>query len=191
MKHSHTIIRLFAIMLFCSLTALAQTPGKLKHFDKDGLAFDYQDAWTLEDRSNADAQQLTLGRSDSDSQIRIFAFRARIDTPEKLAQARVKLVDPYIESTSNSFVQMGAKPTRTPATIQIGTAQAEGVRIGAVLDSVPGEAAIYWLTTGNRLIVLTLFGPNQSLKQMTPLWETVRSTLRVEENKPAQKPAPK
>ncbi len=181
-------IKLFVITLFCSLTAFGQTPDKLKHFDKDGLVFDYQENWTLQDSSNADALQLTLGRPDSDAQIRIFAFRSKVDSPEKLAEVKTKLVNPYIEATSNGFVQMGAKPTRTPATIQIGGAQAEGVRISAVLDSVPGEAAIYWTTSGNRLIVLTLFGPDQGLKQAAPVWETVRSTIRIQEPKPATAP---
>jgi hypothetical protein len=189
MKHSCTAIRIVALMLFCSLTALAQAPDKLKHFDKDGLTFDYQNNWTLQDQSNSDAQQLILTRADSDAQIRVFAFRGKVDTPEKLAQARAKLVDPYVKATSDSFAQMGAKPTQSPATIEVGAAQAEGVRIVAVLDSVPGEAAIYWLATGNRLVVLTLFGPETGLKQAAPLWQTVRSSLRIAD--PAQPAPPK
>ena len=191
MKHSCTIIRLVAVMLFCSLAALAQTQGNSKQFNKDGLAFDYPNGWTLTDSSDSKAQQLILSRNDSDAQIRIFSFRGLVDTPEKLAEARTKLIDPYLESTSNQFVQMGAKPTRTPANVQVGTAQAEGVRIQAVLDNVPGEAAIYWLPLGNRLVVLTFFGPDKALKQIAPVWETVRSSLRVEDIKPAPKPAPK
>jgi hypothetical protein len=191
MRHSFTTITLFAIMLFCGLTALGQTPDKLKHFNKDGLAFDYENGWTLDDKSSPDAQQFVLGRTDSEAQVRIFAYRGKIDTPEKMTQARTKVVDPYVESIVNMFTQMGAKPTRTPATIQIGTTQAEGVRIGASLDGVPGEAAIYWANTGNRLVVLTFFGPDQALKRAASLWETVRGTLRVGEVTPAQTPAPK
>ncbi len=191
MKQSFTTTKLFAILLFCSLTALGQGSDKLKHFDKDGLAFDYESGWTLDDKSNPDAQQLTLGRSDSDAQLRIFAYRAKVDTPEKMTQARTKLVDPYVESTSNSLAQMGGKPTRTPATIQVGAAQAEGVRIAASLDGVPGEAAIYWINTGNRLVVFTFFGPDQALKKAAGLWETVRNSLRVGAPAPAQPTAPK
>lgn len=189
MRHSFTTIKLLAVLLVGVLIALGQGSDKVKHFSKDGLAFDYENGWTLTDQSSPDSQQLILGRSDSDAQVRIFAYRGKVDTPEKMAQARTKLIDPYIESTSNSFVQMGAKPTRTPATIQVGTLQAEGVRIGASLDGVPGEAAIYWVNTGNRVVVLTFFGPDQELKKAAPLWETVRSTLRVDDQ-PAAAPAP-
>ncbi|HEY0320340.1 MAG TPA: hypothetical protein VGC66_05155 [Pyrinomonadaceae bacterium] len=191
MKYACGSVKLFALILFLGLTAFAQTPGNAKRFDKDGLAFDYPNNWTVEDQSNSDAQQLTLGRADLDAQIRLFAHRGKVDTPEKMAQAKTKFIDPYIEATSNSFVQMGAKPTREPATIEIAGAKAEGIRIKAVLDGVPGEAAIYWAMVGNRVIVLTLFGPDTALKQATPAWDAVRSSLRIEDKKPAQKPAPK
>src|SRR5436309_2441930 len=127
MRHSCTFIKLFAVVLFCGAAALAQTPGNFKQFNKDGLAFDYPNNWTLNDNSNSNAQLLILARDGSDAQIRVFAYRILVDTPEKLAQARTKLVDPYLSETEKLFVQMGAKPTRTPASIQVGGAQAEGV----------------------------------------------------------------
>jgi hypothetical protein len=187
MRYTCTSLKLFALMLFFSLTVFAQSASDAKHFSKDGLVFDYPGSYTLKDLSNEDAQQLTLERADSDAQIRIFVFRSPMDTPEKIAEARTKLVDPYIEATSKSLVEAGGKPTRAPATLEIGGAKAEGVRISAVLDSVPGEAAIYWITTGNRLVVLTLFGPDQGLKQMAPAWNAMRTSLRVEAAKPAVK----
>jgi hypothetical protein len=191
MKYSCVSVKLFALIIFFSLTAFAQTSGDAKRFDKDGLVFDYPNNWTIDDQSNQDAQQLTLGKSDLDAQIRLFVHRGKIDTPEKMAQAKIKFIDPYVEATSNSFVQMGAKPTREPATIEIAGAKAEGIRIKAVLDNVPGEAAIYWVTLGNRVVVLTFFGPDQALKQATPAWNTLRNSLRIEEKKPAPTPAPK
>jgi hypothetical protein len=186
MRRSLTFIKLIAITLLCSLAALGQTAGSQKQFNKEGLAFDYPAGWELTDSSNSDAQQLVLSKDNSDAQIRVFVFRGLVDTPEKQKVARTKLVDPYLNATSSQFEQMGAKPTRVPATLQVGTLQAEGVRIQAVLDGDPGEAAIYWLTLGNRLVVLTFFGPDRALKQAAPAWDAIRNTLRVEAEKPAQ-----
>lgn len=191
MRYLCLSIKLFALVIFFSLTAFAQSSSDVKRFDKDGLAFDYPNNWTIEDQSNQDAQQMTLGQASLDAQIRLFVHRGKIDTPEKLAQAKTKLIDPYIEATANTFTQMGAKPTREPATIEIAGLKAEGVRIKATLDNVPGEAAIYWVTLGNRVVVITFFGPDQALKQATPAWNTVRNSLRIEVKKPAQPPAPK
>lgn len=191
MKYSCVGIKLFALIILFSLTALAQSSGDAKRYDKDGLVFDYPGNWTIEDQSNQDAQQMTLGQANLDAQIRLFVHRGKVDTPEKLAQAKTKLIDPYIEATANIFVQAGAKPTREPATIEIAGLKAEGIRIKAVLDSVPGEAAIYWVTLGNRVLVLTFFGPDPALKQATPAWNTVRNSVRIEEKKPAPATAPK
>jgi hypothetical protein len=190
MKYSYTIIKLCVVMLFFSLTALAQSSGATKRFDKDGLVFDYPNGWTIEEASNQDAQQLTLGRSDLDAQIRFFVHRGKVDSPEKLAQAKTKLIDPYIEATAKTLTDMGGKPTREPATIEVAGQKADGIRIKAVLDGVRGEAGIYWVAVGNRIVVLTLFGPDPALKQATPAWNLVRSSISITENKPAQKAAP-
>jgi hypothetical protein len=190
MKYSYAAVKIFAVMLFFSLTALAQSAGDMKRFDKDGLAFNYPNGWALEDQSNQDAQQLTLGRPDVDAQIRFFVHRGKVDTPEKLAQAKTKFIDPYVEATAKTLTDMGGKPTREPATIEVAGLKADGIRIKAVLDGVPGEAGIYWVTIGNRVIVLTLFGPEPALKQATPAWDMVRTSLSITENKPAPKPTP-
>lgn len=186
-KLSTTIIISLALLLI-GLTAQAQTPAdNTKHFAKDGLVFDYPEGWTLVDQSNEDAQQLTLGRPDSDAQIRFFVHRGKVDTPEKLAKARQAFIDPYIAATNNSFVQMGAKPERSSASAQLGGAQAEGVRLRASIGGELGEAAIYWLALGNRVVVVTFFGPDKALQKATPAWDVVRNSLHIEEAKPAPK----
>ena len=192
MKATRASIISFVILLLIGLTATAQTPGdNAKHFVKDGLVFDYPNGWTLEDQSTTDAQQLTLGRADSEAQIRMFVHRGRADTPEKIAQAKRAFIEPYIKATNDSFVQMGAKPEQTSASAQIGGVQAEGVRLRANLGGEPGEATIYWLALGNRVVVLTFFGSDKSLKQATPAWDAIRNSLHIEEAKPTPKPSPK
>jgi hypothetical protein len=183
------IITALATLLLTALTAHAQTP--MQHFDKDGLAFDYPSGWTVQDQSTKDAQQLTLARSDNYAQISIFVHRGKVDTPEKMAQAKKAFIDPYIKSTNDSFVQMGAKPEQTTISTQVGTATAEGVRLRASLSDGPGEAAIYWLVVGNRAVVLTFLGPDDALKKASPAWDAIRNSLHIEEVKPPQKTAPK
>lgn len=192
MKAIRASIIISLAILFIGLTAHAQTPdSNAKHFAKDGLVFDYPDGWTIVDQSNEDAQQLTLARPDSDAQVRFFVHRGKVDTPEKMAKAKGAFIDPYIKATSDSFVQMGAKPEQSPASAQIGGAQAEGVRLRASLGGEPGEAAIYWLALGNRVVVVTFFGPDKALKKAAPLWDAIRNSLHIEEAKPPQKAAPK
>jgi hypothetical protein len=189
MKSLHHFLMPIALLLLGSLSALAQTPDKdVKQFNKDGLSFKYPERWTLQDASTADVQQLTLSRTDGDAQIRVFVYRAFVP-PDKVAEAQRVIVDPYVASTAKTFAQMGAKPESSPATTDIGAVKTDGVKIRATLDE-PGAAEIYWALVGQRLVVLTFFGPDSALKQATPAWDTVRNSLTVEGPKPKPAPSP-
>jgi hypothetical protein len=173
------ILTCLAALLF-AFAAAAQTSSK--HFAKDGLSFDYPDGWTITDDSSSDAQQLTLNRSDSPAMIKFFVHRGKVNTPEKVAQAKSKIIEPYVAYTEKQFTSMGAKPTRTDATTQIAGVNAEGVHITAVLEGEAGEAGIYWVTIGERLVVMTLFGPDKALKKVQPSWDMMRNSLKIEAN---------
>lgn len=184
------IITAFAILLVAALTrAHAQTPTQ--HYDKDGLAFDYPNGWTLTDQSNKDLQQLTLARSDSEAQIGVFVHRGKVDTPEKMARAKTAFIDPYIKSIDKMFIDNGAKTEQSTASTQVGAATAEGVHLRASFGGETGEAGIYWLTIGNRVVMLTFQGPDAALKKAAPAWDSIRNSLHIAETKPPEKTAPK
>ena len=192
MKSSHSFFPLIVFLLLCGLSALAQTAsGDAKAFDKDGLSFSYPSGWSFNDTSNADAQQMTFGRADSDAQITVFVFRTPVTTPEKVAEAKRVLVDKYVASTTKSFEQAGAHPESSPATTEIGGVKSEGVKIRASLDGVPGAAEIEWAVVGQRLVVLTFLGPDKALTKATPAWDAIRTTIKIAEPTPQPKPSPK
>ena len=190
MRLISTTVFLFAlIILFCGVAVSQTTPADAKHFSKDGVVFDYLPSWVLQDDSNSDAQQLTLNRTDSDAQIRVFVHRGRV-TEDKMPQARKSLIESYIDATTKQFIQMGGKPEQSPDSIDIGTTKAEGVNIKASLGGDPGAAKIYWALIGQRVVVLTYFGPDKDLKKHSAAWDLVRNSLQIEEKKPAPKPSP-
>jgi hypothetical protein len=185
MKLFNDLFLVAAFLLVCVVSASGQTASSDgKQFNKDGLSFSYPSSWTFNDTSNADAQQMTFGRPDSDAQIRVFAFRTPIKTPEQLAEARKVLVDPYVNATFKQFQQMGASPQRATAASEISGTKSEGVRISASLDGEPGAAEIFWGTVGQRLVVLTRFGPDKALAKALPAWDEIRTTIKVEESQP-------
>lgn len=161
----------------------------VKTYVKDGLSFNYPSGWQLHDTSSPDKQEITLAAAASDVQIRLFVYRGNIATPEQLAEARSKLVEPYIEGNFKTFQRMAAKPERSAATSEIGGVKAEGVKIRAVLDE-PGTAETYWALVGQRLVVMTFFGPDKDLKKLASAWDTVRSSVQTAEAKPEAKPSP-
>jgi len=189
MKSSRNPFHLVAFLLLCSLPAIAQSPASdAKTFSKDGLSFSYPVGWSVEDSSNDDLQQLTLTNPRSEAQFRLFVHRGRI-SEDKLAQAKKSLIDPYLASTFKQFADIGGKPTRTDASLDIGSTKAEGVIIRAMLDE-PGAAEIYWALMNQRVVVLTLFGPDKALKKAAPVWDQLRSSLQIVESKPADNPTP-
>jgi hypothetical protein len=174
------------VLSVLSVSSVAQT-ADTKNFNGNGLSFDYPNGWVLNDDTNSDAQQLTLARPNNDVQIRVFVHKGRI-SQEKFADAKKGFIDPYIASTVKQFVAMGAKPEQSPDTTEIGGAKADGVKIAANLGE-PGAAKIYWALVGQRVVILTIFGPDREIKQFTPAWDTVRNSLKIED-KSAPKPSP-
>ena len=173
------------VLSVVSVSSVAQTDTK--NFNGGGVSFDYPNGWVLNDDTNSDAQQLTLVRPNNDVQIRVFVHKGRIAT-EKFPDAKKGFIDPYIASTVKQFVAMGAKPEQSPDSTEIGGAKADGIKITANLGE-PGAAKIYWALVGQRVVILTIFGPDREIKQFTPAWDTVRNSLKVED-KSAPKPSP-
>ena len=187
-----TLKLLLIVVLSCvpCMVASAQTPSAGKNFAKGGVTFDYPDGWMLEESNNDDALDVVLSKPGNAIQIKVFVHKGRI-APEKLPDAKKAFIDPYINASNKQFVAMGAEPKQAPDASEIGGVKADGVNITASLDGIPGAAKIYWALVGQRVVVLTLFGPDSDIKQFTPVWNQVRTSLKVEEPKPAASPSPK
>ena len=180
-------IKVLTVTFICCLVVTAQTP---KNFAKSGLSFDYPSEWTLIDDSNDDAQQITLSKPDTDVQIRVFVHKGRI-SQEKLPDAKKAFIDPYISATAKQFVAMGAKPEQAPDTSEIGGVKADGTVVSASLGGEAGAAKIYWAVVGQRVVVMTYFGPDKQMKQLSPAWDLVRTSLKIVDPKAAPSPSPK
>jgi hypothetical protein len=167
--------------LLLTVLILVQTASGGQTFNANGVSFQYPDGWSVFDDTNSDAQQITLARPKNDTQIRVFVHKGRI-TPEKFADAKKAFIDPYIASTMKQFVSMGAKPEQSPDSSEIAGTKVEGVKISASLGE-PGAAKIYWGLVGQRVVILTIFGPDRETKQFAPVWDLVRSSLKIEEKK--------
>ena len=179
----------FSLLILSVVSVLSVAQTDLKNFTANGVSFDYPNGWVLHDDTNSDAQQLTLARANSDVQMRVFVHKGRI-TAEKFPDAKKGFIDPYIASTVKQFVAMGAKPEQSPDSVEIGGVKAEGVKIAANLGE-PGAAKIYWALVGQRVVILTIFGPDREIKQFTPAWDAVRNSLKVEDSKASGSPSPK
>ena len=187
MKSSRNLLVLTTLLLLCACSAAAQPAPS--EFKKDGLSFSYPAGWTFNDTSNADAQQLTFGRTDSEAQITVFVFRTLIKKPEQGAEAKRVLVDPYVASTKKQFLESDPHAQSSPAATEISGVTSEGVKIRASLDGVAGSAEIHWAIVGQRLVVLTFLGPDKALTKAMSAWDLMRTTLQIEAPQPKAQPA--
>ena len=176
-------MRLIRTLIFATASvlligsALAQDPN-VKHFDKDGLSFDYPANWQIADKSSAQMQFLELERGDV--VIRIRTPREWLKTPEKEAHARKLFQDQYVDEFTGQLEQQGLHPKRSTVTTQIGGVDAAGARVRAVLDREPGGLDSYVRIISDRLVNLSIFTSDKDLVKIAPAWDLIRNSIKVE-----------
>jgi hypothetical protein len=70
--------------------------------------------------------------------------------------------------------------SRTAAQVEVAGAQATGVRLRAVLDYQPGNAEIYSIKLGSRLLLISLIGTDREIAASAPAWLAIRRSLKIE-----------
>jgi hypothetical protein len=163
--------------LLLVVSALAQDPN-IKHFDKDGLSFDYPAKWQIADKSSGQMQFIELAQGDVI--IRIRTPREWLKTPEKEAHARKLFQDQYVDEFTSQLEAAGLHPKRSTVATQIGGGDAAGARVRAVLDGEPGGLDSYFRIISDRLVNLSIFASDKDLVKVAPVWDMIRNSLKVE-----------
>lgn len=191
MNFNRSIIACLALSLL-SGGAFAQDPN-VKHYDKDGLSFDYPANWQFSDQSTSQMQYIQMAL-DGFAEIRIRIPREWLKTPEKEAAAKKLIQDQYVDNFANQVEQAGMKPKRSVATTQISGAEAQGARIRAVMDGQPGGMDSYFNITSDRLVQMSIIGSEKEIAKSAPVWDMIRNSLKVApppQPKPSASPTPK
>jgi hypothetical protein len=176
-------------LCFLTISTPAQDPN-IKHFDKDGLSFDYPANWQLSDQSTSQMQFLEL--SQGDVIIRVRSAREWLKTPDKEAHAKKLFQDQYVDSFATQFEQQGMQPKRSPVTTQLGGGDAEGVRLRVVMDRQSGGLDSYYRIISDRLVHLSILGSEKDITRDAPAWDIIRNSLKVEPPpQPKASPSPK
>ena len=193
MKRTTKLLGLLALVTMSCLIAAANPTGpQTNSYSRDGLSFEYPADWPLSDQSDAQAQTLSLDRGQNEAKILILVLRQRMG-PQQLAEAQARMTQAIVDSLTQSFTQEGLRPLPSSVSAMIGGRQATGIRLRAVLQNEAGNADVYWLALGDRLVHLILIGADPELARASNAWNMVCSTLRVEGGippPPAQAAAP-
>src|SRR5882762_7803117 len=92
------LMKIIKILIGCAAALILvasvqpQTPDT-KHFDKDGLSFDYPAKWQMSDQSTQQMQLVEL--TQGDVVIRVRSPREWLKTPEKEAHAKKIIQEDY------------------------------------------------------------------------------------------------
>src|SRR5216684_5904270 len=166
-----------AALLLAAAAVQTQTPDT-KHFDKDGLSFDYPAKWQISDQSTGQMQFLEL--TQGDVVIRVRSPREWLKTPEKEAHAKKLFQDQYVSDFATQIEQAGMSPKRSAVTTQIAGADAEGARLRASLAGQPGGMDSYFRVISDRLVNLSIIASEKDITKSAPTWDLIRNSLKVE-----------
>lgn len=193
MRATRAIIT-FSLIIFIGLTVHAQTPvPEIQHFDKDGLSFDYPAKWQLVDQSTPQIQIIQLLLGDGYAELRVRVPREWLKNPQKEAEAKRLIQDRYLDQFTDSLHQAGLRPTRSNATTEIGGGPAEGIRVRAVLDNLPGGMDAYYRVISDRFVQLSQLGAERDMSKSATAWDMIRNSIKVEpppQAKPSAQPKP-
>jgi hypothetical protein len=137
-----TVSSTIVISLLC-LSVYAQAGGpELQQFTADGFSFNYPGGYSITDESTDDAQRLILTRKGSSVQLTIVVLR-RIVRRDELPAAFEQITEPLIKQVATKLTKDKTPPERTAIKTQVGSSEAEGVRLRSGSDKSTGE--VVWL----------------------------------------------
>jgi TonB family protein len=167
-----------AIAMIVSLLSLnaAQSPDpELNHLATGGISFDYPAGYTVTDKSTPEHRNFVITRQGSSIQLAIIAMR-RLISPNELPAAIEDFKEPIIKKVGTTLSLTGS-PERTDIKSQLGSREAEGVRLQAS-DNRMRTGEVIWLHWNSRLVALSFVRVDADEEAGSHLWETIRSSLR-------------
>jgi hypothetical protein len=174
-----TLIRLlFLIVLLLALGRATVGFAQTSSYMRDGMSFTYPSDWPLADESDATAQSLNLDRGLNEAKIMIVALRLQL-TAQQLAEVQPKMTEAIVTGLVQEMAKLGAQAQRTSISENIGGVIAQGIRLRATLKGETGDADIYWLQAGGRLVHVVFVGSVAERARAAYAWNMVRATFRV------------
>lgn len=160
-----------------SLNAYAQVSDpELNHLATAGISFNYPAGYSVADKSTPEVQEFVITRQGSSIQLTITALR-RLISPNELPAAIEDFKEPIIKKVATTL-GLTDSPDRTVIKTQLGSREAEGVRLRS-LDSRMRTGEVIWLHWNSRLVALSFVRADADEEAGSQLWETIRSSLRV------------
>jgi|ERR1043166_1152183 TonB family protein len=160
----------------------SQTDAELKHFEKNGLEFDYPAAWKVTEGGGDDSEYVELASEGKTAQLVIrWQLGAILDCEFEGLRKRSAQ-----ELADRVAVQVHTSPPPGTAwqKINIGKSTAEQLQLRGVINKTEVAAFVYSFNLKHCfLTLLYIRGAND--ERGNSAWETIRRSLKVEEFRPS------
>lgn len=176
MKHRLNLCMLIAFAALAIAIANGQTTRNAnKHFEKDGLSFDYPSAWEITENSSQGVVTVTLKRSGSASRIMVSTqdgFRADCDFQSE----RKRIAAALIEKVAAQIHADRLQPVATSTQIQ--GSEIEGVQLQGALERKHVTAEVYSGKLHQHFVSLTgILAQND--ERAKSAWNVIRTSLAI------------
>jgi len=167
------------IISILSVSTYAQSAGTdLNHFAAEWISFDYPSGYSVTEESTPETQQFVIKRKGTSVRLTIVVTQRAVLRNE-LPAAIENFTEPLLKQVAVTLGSGKSSSEHTSFQTQIGTKQAEGVRLRSTRsETKTGE--VIWVRWKLRLIALVFVRADADKSVGAELWQTVSSSLRVE-----------
>jgi len=146
-----------------------------KHFEKDGIAFDYPSDWTVMENNSPEQQTVTVSPGSSATHIVVSSYSGPVPTCDYAAEA--KNIASIFSKAVAKVIKAGAA-NGSPVKTQVGASEIEGIQLSGFIDQQPALGDAYSIRQNHRFLSLAFV---RTVGDSTAIsaWQTVRSSLRV------------
>jgi len=146
-----------------------------KHYEKDGISFDYPTAWTVMENDSPYMQTVTVAPGGSATQIVVSAYGGPIPTCDLDLEGK-KIASVFSKRVAKVIKAKAA--TGSSVKSQLGAAEIEGIQLEGLIDQQPARGDVYSIRLNRRFVSLT-FVRKVDDSSASSAWQTVRSSLKV------------
>ena len=165
------------IALVSAASVQAQVAATTKHFEKDGLTFEYPAQWNLTDDNSQDERTVTLKPEAGATQILVALYRGPVPTCD--FETEGKKITNLLSKRVAIVIQAGDAPVSVPVKAKAADSELEGIELNGIIQRMPALGDIYSARMKRQFVSLVYVRRVED-ERASAAWELFLNTLKVE-----------
>jgi TonB family protein len=177
MKQLKFLLTTILIATLPAVSVPAQVANaETRHFEKDGLSFDFPAAWKLTDSSTDEVKYVTVAPEGSAVQIAVIVQGG--SEPLCDGQAASKKITEALLVRTASRIHASTPLQTSPVKTRIGASEIEGVELHGLMNKRRVTTEVYSLRLHLQFVNLVYIRIDNDERGKSA-WETIRTTLKI------------